>query len=400
MSVDKIASALNQRSTSLENQFFLQGQNDFASKLTLGQVIKARVLRHYEGSRYLADVNGQEKVVDSANPLRPGELIEGRVKSLGQQVELQRINVARQDQNQVDITSSSEMGDTGFFGQKDKQLQAAQQFFAERQSSLNAKDIQVLKYFLSRGKPLNTVLMSALSIKKAGLDISNKNLKSIIEALEYNQKEKSIISSASRTGIEVNSGAIQSYRSNLEVTKQLAEDFRCWSEHDLSVNNDFDQSTNNEFAEGDEQQSLAYQILNKQDNSSVNHQLMIFPIWLGEKLTEVRMAFFDQRQLTKDNGATFPYKRFVFTFQLDNLGDIMASAIVHGKHLALTFTSNKTQSTDFLSRYMGALTSQVESMGWTIDNVEYATISEREYNPTTAAIVEHYVSKDSVSRVF
>src|SRR3954452_22379567 len=80
------ASALNS-----SNALLVKSDVDFAAKLTLGQIIKGRVLRAYEGGRYLMDFYGQQKVVDSAVPLRAGDVIHGRVVGLGEHVELQRV---------------------------------------------------------------------------------------------------------------------------------------------------------------------------------------------------------------------------------------------------------------------------------------------------------------------
>ena len=57
--------------------------------LSLGQIVKARVLKHYDGSRYLVSLEGRERVVDSSVPLNTGELVRGRVIAVGDRIELQ-----------------------------------------------------------------------------------------------------------------------------------------------------------------------------------------------------------------------------------------------------------------------------------------------------------------------
>ena len=42
---------------------------ELPSALSLGQIVKARVLKHYEGARYLVSLEGRERVVDSSVPL-------------------------------------------------------------------------------------------------------------------------------------------------------------------------------------------------------------------------------------------------------------------------------------------------------------------------------------------
>src|SRR4051812_30947362 len=71
--------------------FSVAGGDDFAGKLQLGQIIKGRVLRHYEGGRYAVDFDGREKVVDSVVPLQTGDVLHGKVIGLGERVELERV---------------------------------------------------------------------------------------------------------------------------------------------------------------------------------------------------------------------------------------------------------------------------------------------------------------------
>jgi hypothetical protein len=75
----------------------LRGDPLLLEKLTLGQIIKGRVLRSYEGQRYLMHFEGQERIVDSAVPLRTGDILHGRVIGLGERIELQRVAVQPDD---------------------------------------------------------------------------------------------------------------------------------------------------------------------------------------------------------------------------------------------------------------------------------------------------------------
>ncbi|HEX6265414.1 MAG TPA: hypothetical protein VFZ81_00795, partial [Burkholderiales bacterium] len=64
-------------------------------ELSLGQILKARVLKHHEGNRYLVSLQGRERVVDSSIPLTVGEVVRGRVVAVGDRVELQPLPEAR-----------------------------------------------------------------------------------------------------------------------------------------------------------------------------------------------------------------------------------------------------------------------------------------------------------------
>ena len=184
MSVDKVVATLNQNGQLSANRILFAGEDDFAAKLTIGQILKAKVLRHHEGSRYMVSFNGQEKVVDSSIPLTPGELIEGRVKSLGKQVELQRVNhLARKlsDPHQGKLTEG--IINHAFLSGQSKQLLEIQQFFADRNASLTTAELTLLSGLLPRSAPVNAFMLSALVLKKNGIPLTRESIEEIGKAL-------------------------------------------------------------------------------------------------------------------------------------------------------------------------------------------------------------------------
>ena len=75
MSVDKVTEAIQQAVSRFDKALSIKSDSAFSKSLNLGQVLKGKVLRHYEGSHYVVSFNGQEKVVDSAIPLKTGESV-------------------------------------------------------------------------------------------------------------------------------------------------------------------------------------------------------------------------------------------------------------------------------------------------------------------------------------
>ena len=55
------------------------GKEQWLDSLTVGQILKGRILRHYGESRYGVSFSGQERVVDSAVPLSVGDVLSGKV---------------------------------------------------------------------------------------------------------------------------------------------------------------------------------------------------------------------------------------------------------------------------------------------------------------------------------
>ena len=63
----------------------------FRAALKLGEIIRGRVMRSLGEGRYSVSFHGQERIVDSAIPLRTDDILHGRVIALGDRVELQRV---------------------------------------------------------------------------------------------------------------------------------------------------------------------------------------------------------------------------------------------------------------------------------------------------------------------
>lgn len=399
MSIDKVSAALQQNTNINAGQILFGGGDDFASKLTLGQTLKAKVLRHHEGGRYVAQFGKQEKIVDSNLPLKPGELIEGRVKAIGKQVELQRINHSPNRLSDLDGFKQADVIPSGLFSNQDKQLSAIKQFVSDHNGSLTSKDIQLLKSFLSRNTPINALMLSALSLKKSGVKLTKASIEGILTALSTSAAEQSS-TSQSVSSLNTDFSSAQALSPQIQIIKQLAQDLSAYTQSFSNKLSAEMNSNQDNSSEGGSKNLASFRLLNLQDDSSIKHQLIHFPIWLGDQLIEINMAFFEQKSDSAQGETERPFKRFVFTLPLDRLGEVIASAEIYGRHVHLVLTSQDAKSSEYLSQFMSVLLENIEAMGWIIDKIDYQTEEDVPYEPAVAAVVHHYVSKNSISRTF
>src|SRR5438128_1659568 len=83
----------------------LQPDGGGLSGVALGQILQAKVLLQLDVGRYLVRLAGQERVVESAVPLRADELLSLRVAGSRERVELERVehkvSAAPQDATQA-----------------------------------------------------------------------------------------------------------------------------------------------------------------------------------------------------------------------------------------------------------------------------------------------------------
>ncbi|MFT6102055.1 MAG: hypothetical protein ACJATV_001048 [Granulosicoccus sp.] len=405
MNVGQIAASPYSMASSSAKTFFVHADNDFLSKLTVGQVIQAKVMRHHEGSRYSVEFNGREKIIDSANPLQPGQLIEGKVKSLGQQVEVERFETGKEIVDKRGATEHALLNPgKGLGGSKDVVANELKEHFASKKIVLNESEIYLIKGLMSKNEAANAIIASALAVKKTSVSLTKETITSVAKMLNPHKSDTSFNVMSDVAILDVDAG-LPAELAQAHTVKNLAEQIKHYAflsesedllQQQLSAES-YSAAGNDFLGDG---RHLAQWILNVQDDSSINHRLMHFPIWLGDKLVEIRMAFFDQNRPSK----TIPsddlfYKKIVFTVDLKKLGAVSVVATMYGQHMNLSLTSNNRNISTYMAEYTEMLKANISHIGWDLDQLEYATLNDSEYDGAAQAIVEHYINKDSVSRL-
>ena len=178
MNIEQIIASLQTSLRDLSGSLFLPGGGEFANKLAIGQIIKGRVLRHYEGNRYLVSFDGQEKVVDSAVPLRPQEIIHGRVVGLGEKIELKRVALPRLQTSKDNVTSQID-GMIGF----GKSEQLLSDMVTQYQAKLSIDDQSILLRLMKSVSDPVFMAQAGVALNKLGLTITPDLAKSLYDTL-------------------------------------------------------------------------------------------------------------------------------------------------------------------------------------------------------------------------
>lgn len=395
---------------------FVEGDNTFNRTLTVGQIVKAKIMRHYEGGRYLADFSGQHKVVDSAIPLRVGEMLHGRVLALGDRVHLQRIvpevggNVANQ---QVKPSVSKHAIDSP--------EQRLNTLFQRYQGQLSAQDRTTLLRVITRSAQPDLMALSGLVLSKLGVRITPVFLHAVYRVLAADRAVPSDIALSSRQQLLAEQQA--DHQDSAVTIKQLASlldgerHIERQHYHAISAEQDSDIDDVNQDATITERESgsntteddtsrdprhaqwyLGQWLLNAQSQGSVSHRFTTIPLWFGERLVEVNVALFSQRKDSVQANGT-RYRSIVLSLDTERLGHIEVTAKLANRRLHLTIATTYAASTQTLSRYLGDLKSTLAAFGWYADELEYVTTSSDSAGRVIRSVVEHYVSQDSLSRL-
>jgi len=424
MSVQTVGGAIGGASTGSVGRLYLPGASEFSKTLNLGEVIKGKVLRHYEGSRYQVNFNGQERVVDSAVPLRTGEVIHGRVIGIGDQVELQRVyqqetrgSVPSMETGSVAKSNSG----IGLFGRSEATVE---QLVAQYQAKLSATDKDTLVRAVRGADNGEAMTLVGLVAAKLGMRQS-------VELL--NAMYRSLLSGGAPNGLFAGGGAAQQLELSVgqsagiqqDAVRQLADGIRRSVEqigarkqsdretdipdaHDRdrtqtqqtqveSIQDNLARDPSNE----DSAARLAHWVLNAQTQGLVAHRLGTVPLLVNGRLIEVDIALFEQqRDLNKegtDNPAT-RHRQIVFSLGCEALGRVELVAQLSGDRVRVQITTDSAERTAILSEHMGELKEALAAGGWTTDELRYQTAVQGSEHSVVRTVIEHIISQDSLNR--
>jgi hypothetical protein len=384
--------------------WYVEGDVAFTRTLTIGQILKARILRHYEGGRYLAEINGQQKVVDSAIPLRIGEVVHGRVTELDKRVHLQRTTGEPDRQHQA--ISLQRPLSTG----NGRWLEA---FLARYETHLSAVELGLLLRQTARVSQPHLMVLGALVLEKSGTVISAEFLNALYRVLNTDRLRDRVehldspyqLSSAnapSKTGTEdtvqqlaglLASNRCDAWRRYVDVFDEKAID-----QEESGQAGAAEQGPKQKWDTPYKEWLLGQRLLNTQGEGSVSHRLSHIPLWIGDRLVEISVALFSQKESTCSEDA-IRHRRLVLSLETTNLGHLQITVNLADRHLRLHLLTQAEEVTERLACHFGKLKSVLESYEWVIDEIKYVTDSSVENGAAVRAVVEHHIARDSLSRL-
>lgn len=417
MSIQSIGAGLTPLSPSASGRLYLPGAGEFADKLTVGQVIKGRVLRHYEGNRYLVGFDGQERVVDSVVPLKTDELIQGRVLAIGERVELQRIQVPTG--GAAEPVSTPPAGrEPGLFdkvGQKEQQLD---ELLVRYQAHLNPADQAQLLKAVRGAQDASAMSLAGLMLNKLGLRQTPELLAVVYAALVRTGEQAGAAATLTELAVTPAQGAEQ----QAAALRGLADALKGAMDEVLQKQvspPDMQQAAGDTLAGGGNPASapmqaglnrdagdfakggggdLGYRLLNAQTGSTVSHRVGTLPLLLGDQLIEVDVAMFEQRR-DAEQKPTARHRHLVFSLSTEALGAVEVSARVVGEHVRIRVLAQDSKTADIMAGYVTSLRGALEAGGWLVDEVAYETRSGDTQGGVVRSVVEHVISQDSLNRM-
>lgn len=402
MSIDRVASVLLPPLAATGQQLSLPTPGDFPNELTLGQIIKGRVLRQYGESRYLVAFGGREEVVDSAIPLTTNEVLYGRVVGLGGKVELVRITTPQTAQNpQFEPTPAIT---TNVFSDRIGQL--VTDIFSRFGGTLNEQQSNLLNQALRNATTPEPLIYAALLLSKLGLPFTLEKLQTLNKALSadprrglFEEKQAiylSTLPSDAPTDLE---GGIAQNPELLRLLEQFTND----TPAPKTANEQFASNTNTDTGGHGQQQgawpeqTLAHALLNRQVDGSVQHRITTIPFVIDGELIELNIGFVDQRNAKLGQEQT-AHHRVVFSLQTQTLGGVAIDGVLTGNHVQLKLASDDIDGFSAFETHTQALQETLQQAGFQVDTLRYEITSAQDLPSAPWLALRNVIQNESLDR--
>ena len=358
----------------------LQPDAGLAAKLQLGQIVQGQVLRHYEGSRYLVRVLGHEAIMDSAAPLRPNEMLHGRVVGLKDRIELERLNPQEHAEAGAGQQDADKIAGLG----SGRAAEIIEELFRRHRGVLEKDEAQILERGVRRAARPDRVALAGLVLHKVGLPIDLGLLGSLSEAI------------GARTG---SLAPLQGSLLELEIAPIQAPAGGAAALGE-AISEEISPTEKSESARTLRSAWPPSQwILNAQGGGAVAHQVGVLPLELGGAGIRVEYALFEEGEGEAAPAATLRHRKLVLVFELPGLGRVEIRAVTAGDHIRVALATDSRAQTNALLRHGETLSNAFSEAGWSIDEIAYETRAAQTPGGAVGAAVEHLIAPGSVSKL-
>lgn len=408
-------------------RFFLPGAAEFADTLNIGQIIRGRVLRGFDGNgnRYLVAFGNDERVVDSTTPLTTGELLHGQVVGLGDRVELQR--VYPRPAPQTARASNAPVTDPGAGKRQSADVEALGQLLQRYQVELSDSDRAVLTRAARGAADPQAMGLVGAMLSKLGLPQSA----TLLEAVYRAQLGLAAAGAGEppdpvpQVTVPANPSVASQATSIRDLSELLARIVDSNAEGEPAAENSAQASVASEMpagqamvpsgatrrsqvgrppvrvsGQGVRQQSLGWiadRVLNAQTGGVVTHRTGMLPLLVDGRLVEVSFAVFEQQR--SQTQRPLQHRQLRFTLNTERLGRVDVLARIAGGHVRVQIATSDEALASQAAAHADSLGAQLREHGWTVDQIAHDTRAPDGLNAVVRSVIEHVVSQDSLDRL-
>lgn len=374
------------------------------ARLTLGQIIKGRVLRSYEGGRHLVDFDGQQRIVDSAVPLRADEVFHGRVLAIGEKVQLQK------------LASPTPQTDSTAVPPKPRDTEATLAALFERyRAQVPPAQLDSTAALVARLPQPQHAALAALVLAKLGLPLEPAWIRALHARLngeraggaqqpalrlETAAAQPALLDTAVQALAAAMAGLMSAPPASPETAATTAAQPSASPVAALAADGAPPQPKKQrgqsppDFGARD----TAQRILNLPTPGAVAHRLGTLALVVDGRLLELDVALFDE---APDDAAPDPmrHRQIVIALETAALGRVEVRAQMVGTRMQLTLATTTSEQTLALSLHSQHLRQALQALDWQLDSLNYVTQHSEPRSGAVHSVVEHIINPGSVSRI-
>lgn len=381
----------------------------FGRSLRIGQIVKGRVMRHYEGGRYLMDFGGQQKVVDSSLPLRISEVVTARVVAVGDQVHLERLRSHADAASELAASVRATRPDAS------PQELALHALFEQYNATPELRELGALARSVGRAANPGLMSLSALLLHKIGVAAAPALLQAMYRRLDTaTPPEPPRPTAMARLVADREATPAPADRALEPLAARLralagasdAGESREPERADPPETPDPGAGSLADDARGDgrrdpERQWLLGQwLLNAQSHPRISQRLVRMPLWLGDRVVEVSVALFSEGERTPGEPSAdgIPFRRAVLFLELGRLGKVQVTLNAAQSSLRVAVAAGGEAAVARLACHVAPLRETLGALGWRVAEVQYLQMELSPSGEVVDTIVHHHLTQDSLSR--
>ena len=398
--------------TNTSQRMLFSASEKLKAQLSHNMLVSGKVETDLGRGNYTVRFFKESVVVHSKSPLTVNELIHGRVIGIDEKVELQRVykNKAAADNQSAKQANWEQLKSAGSVGNR------AVEVLQNYRSVLSTEEQMSLLTLLKKGSETEALILSAVVLNKLGIRVNEVTLNTLYPMLSKTLNVRfNLQNMMAHVDFESPGASANIDKHITELASYIAAVANEIPEHEprndrTDLTDDVDnelQYAGDDPGSGDERNGRQQDkqdfdanllLLNSQSDSSVSHRVSVVPFVINERLVEVDMALFSQKE--RNNQDSIEHKKIALSLDMDTLGQVDIEINMANKHARINIKTENNLTTNEMVKYMPELKQDLTRFDIKIDELSYGVIDKNELGHVISSVVEHYISQDSLSRVY
>lgn len=394
MKLTTVPPIVNQAAKPQDDLSLVIHQQDWLKTISIGQIIKGKVLKVYDTNRYGVMIGGQERVVDSTISFKVGQQISAKVVSVhDNKVSLKLAERA--------VASNTIDAKTAPFSSSNLVDSLIRQFNMDQLADTQKQAIAGIS--IAFGEDISAIKM-ALYLAKIGLPISESIIRHLLKGAEMPTLVTTLETGLPNAISPINADNTQALY--LAIAEAFLNDpITADYEDEVTEESGYGQFIPPEYipdaafeksgfnSDSESEQAPFMQLLNIDTEGTIAHSFDVLAMIVNDRLMEFDVAFFDQANTQQE---AILSKQVMF--ELETLmGKVGIVAKLVNNRLSVAFNTDRQVFLEVLQQQQESLSRSLNDAGWILEQMHYEQSSQR--ISAIGAVVNHVLTQGSMEIV-